>query len=73
MILFDLSSKTNSQLFSHAIPYATMRIDRFRSAWGIAPGSNLDNWAQIFPQLKAHGYSMSIGTQILTGFITVGL
>ncbi|KAJ5757380.1 uncharacterized protein N7511_006074 [Penicillium nucicola] len=34
-----------------------MRIDRFRSAWGIAPGANLDNWALVFPKLKAHGYS----------------
>ncbi|KUM62894.1 hypothetical protein ACN42_g4207 [Penicillium freii] len=35
-----------------------MKIDRFRSAWGIAPGPNMDNWAQWFPELKAQGYSM---------------
>ncbi|KAJ6139787.1 hypothetical protein N7471_006273 [Penicillium samsonianum] len=34
-----------------------MKIDRFRSAWGIAPGPNMDNWAQWFPELKAQGYS----------------
>ncbi|KAJ5864097.1 uncharacterized protein N7529_006013 [Penicillium soppii] len=34
-----------------------MKIDRFRSAWGIAPGPNMDHWAQWFPVLKAQGYS----------------
>lgn len=35
-----------------------MKIDRFRSVWGIAPGPNMDHWAQWFPELKAQGYSM---------------
>ena len=35
----------------------TMKIDRFRSVWGIAPGPNMDHWAQWFPELKAQGYS----------------
>ncbi|KAJ5910374.1 hypothetical protein N7504_005017 [Penicillium tannophilum] len=34
-----------------------MRIDRFRTVWGIEPGINLDNWAKWFPELKALGYS----------------
>ncbi|KAJ5798308.1 uncharacterized protein N7503_007604 [Penicillium pulvis] len=34
-----------------------MRIDRFRTVWGIEPGTNLDNWAKWFPELKALGYS----------------
>lgn len=36
-----------------------MRIDRFRTVWGIEPGTNLDNWAKWFPELKALGYSKS--------------
>jgi hypothetical protein len=39
------------------LPY-TMKIGRFRSVWGIAPGPNMDHWAQWFPELKAQGYSM---------------
>jgi hypothetical protein len=35
-----------------------MKISRLRSVWGIAPGLNLDNWAQLFPELKKQGYSM---------------
>jgi hypothetical protein len=46
-----------------------MRIDRFRSLWGIAPGSNLDNWAQVLPRLKAHGYSMSIEISAVSALI----
>ncbi|KAJ5364254.1 uncharacterized protein N7496_009967 [Penicillium cataractarum] len=33
-----------------------MKVDRLRSVWGIAPGPNLDNWAQLFPYLKKQGY-----------------
>ncbi|KAJ5652628.1 hypothetical protein N7507_010054 [Penicillium longicatenatum] len=34
-----------------------MRIDCFRTVWGIEPGTNLDNWAKWFPELKALGYN----------------
>ncbi|KAJ5721231.1 uncharacterized protein N7483_009165 [Penicillium malachiteum] len=34
-----------------------MRIDRFRTVWGIEPGTNLDNWAKWFPELKEIGYN----------------
>ncbi|KAJ5999293.1 hypothetical protein N7451_007103 [Penicillium sp. IBT 35674x] len=34
-----------------------MRIDCFRTVWGIEPGTNLDNWVKWFPELKALGYS----------------
>lgn len=41
-----------------------MKINRLRSVWGIAPGPNLDNWAQLFPDLKKQGYSMTPWTSI---------
>ncbi|KAJ6115204.1 hypothetical protein N7486_000982 [Penicillium sp. IBT 16267x] len=34
-----------------------MRIDRFRTVWGIEPGTILDNWAKWFQELKALGYN----------------
>ncbi|KAJ6007857.1 hypothetical protein N7540_011833 [Penicillium herquei] len=34
-----------------------MRIDRFRTVWGIEPGTNLDNWAKWFSELKELGYN----------------
>ncbi|KAJ5930840.1 hypothetical protein N7466_006333 [Penicillium verhagenii] len=34
-----------------------MRIDRFRTMWGIEPGTNLDNWAEWFKELKTLGYN----------------
>ncbi|KAJ5771972.1 hypothetical protein N7520_002501 [Penicillium odoratum] len=34
-----------------------MRIDRFRTTWGIEPGNNLENWAKWFQELKTLGYS----------------
>ncbi|OKO93845.1 hypothetical protein PENSUB_12124 [Penicillium subrubescens] len=37
---------------------ANMKINRLRSVWGVAPGPNLDNWAQLFPDLKKQGYGM---------------
>lgn len=42
----------------HSVKFFTviMRITRFRSAWGIEPGTNLDNWAKWFPELRQHGY-----------------
>ncbi|KAJ5679050.1 hypothetical protein N7462_007294 [Penicillium macrosclerotiorum] len=38
-----------------------MKITRLRSAWGVSPGDNLDNWAKWFPQLKSQGY---IGVEV---------
>ncbi|KAF2009230.1 hypothetical protein BU24DRAFT_468211 [Aaosphaeria arxii CBS 175.79] len=34
-----------------------MRLQRFRSLWGIEPGPNLEDWKPLLPKLKAHGYA----------------
>ncbi|KAJ5261366.1 hypothetical protein N7478_011961 [Penicillium angulare] len=34
-----------------------MRIDRFRTVWGVEAGPGLENWAKWFPELKAVGYN----------------
>lgn len=52
----------------------TMKIDRFRSVWGIAPGPNMDHWAQWFPELKAQGYSRLKLSDVLNTYLgCVGL
>ncbi|KAF0318588.1 hypothetical protein GQ607_014139 [Colletotrichum asianum] len=32
-------------------------ITRFRTTWGIPPGDNFATWRQLFPELKAKGYT----------------
>lgn len=33
---------------------------RFRSIWGIDPGTNYEHWDKWFPTLKAQGYGMDL-------------
>lgn len=48
-----------------------MRIDRFRTVWGIEPGTNLENWAKWFQELKVLGYSEDPDQQLRPNLLIV--
>lgn len=54
---FSFSQEVIALIYTTETIPTMPNITRFRTTWGIPPGDNFATWRQLFPELKAKGYS----------------